>query len=167
MRAHRLARELVVDTIRDDKLDLVMRRETADIVPVVRGRLSASWALDIDDLDHTGRHTSDRSMSPSLNHHREASAEEALHQRVDILLQERLSPGHFDKAAPDRLNLGDHVVDRALLPVVKRVRRVAPDTAEVAASESYEYARLSRTGRFTLDGVEDLVDRQHDIFIIL
>src|SRR5262249_37874650 len=92
---------------------------------------------------------------------RAAGLEQPLHQRVDIVLQQRLAAGDLDQGALVAIDHRQHLVNRHLAPFVERVRRVAPRAAEVAGGEPPEDAGTPRVGRLPLNRMEDLVDRQH------
>src|SRR5262249_2731524 len=71
--------------------------------------------------------------------------------------------GNFNEAALMPLNLRQHVVNRSLLPFVKRVRSVAPHAPEITGREAHEDTRLTGPRRLTLDGIENFVNRQHEL----
>ena len=88
----------------DDELDLVVRRETAEIAPVVLRGLAAGRAFDVDDLQHLGRHArrsadGRRSRASPCGH-----GQQAIHQRIDVLLQQRFPAGDLDEPAAVRLD---------------------------------------------------------------
>src|SRR4029079_7702649 len=115
----------------------------------------------VHDFDDVARHSGDRTMPAGLEHHGIAALEERVHQRVDVLLEQWLSTGNFDQPALMTLDLRNHVVNRSLLAFIKGVGRIAPGATQVARRKTHEYARLTGSGGLTLDGIEDLVDRQH------
>ena len=164
---HDVARELVVLAVLDHELHFVLRGEALDVRPVVSMGLSAAWALDVHDADHRGRDLLDTEVTAGLEHHGEAFVEQPLHQRIDILLQQRLSAGDLDDGAFERLDPFDHLVERHLVSLGECVRRVAPGAAEVARRQADEHAGPPRVRRFSLDRVEDLVDGQHSSIVRL
>ena len=94
--------------------------------------------------------------------HRLARVEQSLHQRIDVLLQQRLAAGNLDQSDTRTPSTSrDDLVERHLPAFVKRVRRVAPRAAQVARGQAHEDARPPGVRRLALDRVEDLVDRQH------
>ena len=60
---------------------------------------AARRALDVDDLDDRRRHGGDRPMAAGLEQHRAAAVEQALHQRIDVVLEQRLAAGDLDEPA--------------------------------------------------------------------
>ena len=82
-------------------------------------------------------------------------------QRDRLGLQQRLAAGHLDHAAVVPGHALEHLVERHLPPLVEGIGRVTPDTAQVAAGQAHEDARLARPGRLALDRMENLVDPQH------
>ena len=101
-------------------------------------------------------------MPAGFEQHRAAAVEQTLHQRIDIVLEQRLAAGDLDELAAVLLDLMHDLVERPLATLVKRVGSVAPRTAEVACGQPDEDARPPGARRLALDRVEDLVDRQHD-----
>src|SRR5438105_4103458 len=156
-----VAGEVIVGAILDDELHLVVRREAIEVLPVVPVRLAAAGALDVDDLPHGRRNAVDRPVSSRLQHDRPARGKQPIHQRIHVLLQQRLAARDFDEPTLVLLHSGHDVVDRHLAPLVKRVRRIAPGAAQIARRQPHEHARFPRARRFALDRVEDLVDRKH------
>ena len=106
-------------------------------------------------------HGLDAQVAAGLQHHRASLVEQALHQRVDLLLQQRLAAGDLDDVTAIVAHAPDHLVHAHLLPLVERVGGVAPGTAEVAGGQADEHARPPGVGRLPLDRVKDLVDGQH------
>ena len=87
--------------------------------------------------------------------------EERAHRAVDVPLQERFAAGDLHELAPVRPDLDTTSSTDTLLPFVKRVRCVAPGAAQVARGQADEHARPPGVRRLSLDGMKDLVDRQH------
>ena len=160
-------RELVVGAILYDELDFIVRREPIEIAPVVLAGFAAAGAFDVDDLHDGGRHARDRPMPAGLEHHGPTLREQPVHQRIHIVLQQRLAAGDLDERAAVPLDLSQNFVDRHLPPLVERVRRVAPRAPQIAGRETDEHARLPRARRFALNRMEDLVHRQHKLLFHL
>ena len=104
------------------------------------------------------RHARDRAMAAGFEHHGAARVEQAIHQRIHVLLQQRLAAGDLDQRAAGVVHRGDDLVHRHLAPYVERVRRVAPRAAQIARGQAHEHAGASCQGRFTLNRMENLVD---------
>ena len=158
---HDVARELVVHAVANHELHLVVRRQQAQVLPVVPGRLAAARALHIDDPDHLRGNLLDAEVSAGLDHHRQAGVEQAIHQRIDVALEQRLTASDLDQPASKARHLPHHVVHATLGALVERVLRIAPRTPEIAGGQAHEDARPTRVRRFSLDRMENLVDRQH------
>src|SRR5580765_5328666 len=90
---HHVFRVVVVRAILDDELPLVRARQPIDVAPVHAGGFPAAGTLHVHDLDDAGWHIGDRAMSAGLDQHGLAAVEQRLHQRIDLLLQERLPAG--------------------------------------------------------------------------
>ena len=88
--------------------------------------------------------------------------EQAIHEGVHVVLQERFAAGDLDERTFISLDFGHDFVDRPFGSLVKRVRRIAPRAAQIARREPHEHAWLAGPRRLALDRVEDLVDREHD-----
>ena len=100
-------------------------------------------------------------MPTGFEHHRSAGLQQALHQRVDVFLQQWLTAGDFDERTAVPFDPGHHVVDRHLPALVEGIRSVAPRAPQVAGGQADEDARLAGPRRFALDRMENLVNRQH------
>src|SRR6185503_6867809 len=100
-------------------------------------------------------------MASGLEEHRPPAFEQPLHQRIHVLLEQRLAAGHFDERTCVRVQFLEHLVERALPSLVERVRRVAPRAPEIAGGQAYEHAGTSRIAGFALHRIENLVDGQH------
>ena len=157
-----VARELVVGAILDHELHLVVRRQPVEVAPVVLAGFAAARALDVDDLHAPPpARASIGRWPPVSSMHRRAAGQQPLHQRIDVVLQQRLAAGDLDERAAVALDRRDHLVDRHLAPFVERVGRVAPRAAQVAGRQPHEHARAPGAGRLALNRMEDLVDGQH------
>ena len=132
-----------------------------EIRPVIAVRLAAARTLDVHDLDDAVLHLFEADVPARLEHHREPVIQQPLHERIDVLLQQRLATGDLDHLAVERLHAGHDVVDRHLVSFGEGVRRIAPGTAEVAGRQAYEHAPPARMSRLPLDRMEDLVNREH------
>ena len=151
-------RELVVAAVLNDELDFVVPRQPAEVLPIVLVGFAAGGTLDVDDFENRRRHPRNGPMAAGLEHDAPARGQQTVHQRIHLVLQQRLAAGNLDERAAMPIDLGHHLVHRHLAPFVERVRRVAPGTAEVARRQPHEHAGLAGARRFALDGVEDLVD---------
>ena len=160
-----VARVLVVLAILDDELHLVVRAQPVEVAPVVPLGLAAARALHVENGDDLGGHALGAAVSAGLEQHRAAALEQRLHQRVHVLLQQRLAAGDLDERTVVPLDLGEHCRQRTLVAFVERVRRVAPRAAQVARGEPDEDARPARVGRLALDRVENLVNRQQSLLL--
>src|SRR5262245_9498148 len=100
-------------------------------------------------------------MAAGLEHHGIAASDERIHERINIVLQQRFTARDLDQAAIVLSYFGDHLIQRALLALVEGVLGVAPRTSKVAGCQPHEDARRAGARRFALDGIEDFVDRQH------
>ena len=78
-------------------------------------------------------------MPAGLEHDGAAAGEQPVHQRVDVLLQQRLAAGDLDQRTLVPLDGGDDLVDRLFVALVEGVRRVAPAAAQIARREADEY----------------------------
>ena len=67
------------------------------------------------------------------------------HQRIDVLLQQRLTAGDLDYWHPMASTSATHH-RRDLASLVEGVRRVAPRAAEIAGGQADEHARPARMG---------------------
>ena len=105
-------------------------------------------------------------MAAGLQHHGSSGGEEPIHQRVDVFLEQRLAAGNLHQRRSVRLDGADDLVHGHLVPLVERVRRVAPAAAEVAGGQPDEHAELPRARRLALDRMKNLVDRQHRRFLL-
>ena len=134
--------------------------QAVEVAPVVLRRFAAAGTLDVDDLDDRRRHARRSPMAAGLEHHRAPAGEQPLHQRIDVLLQQRLAAGDLDqRAAVRRRRAPTTSSTRHLAALVEGVRRVAPRAAEVAGGQADEHARPPGVRRLALNRVEDLVDR--------
>ena len=152
---------LVVGAILDHELDLIRCGQAAKVRPVHLLRLPRARTLDVDDPDHTRGHVLDAAVTAGFEQHGLAVLEQPAHERIDVVLQQRLASGDFDRRTVVAADLGQHVVDRHLPALVEGVGRIAPDAAQVAGRQTDEDARLAGEGRLALNRVEDFVDGQH------
>ena len=109
-------------------------------------------------------HARGAAMAAGFEQHGAAAIEQRLHQRIDVVLQQRLAAGDLDERTVEPLDLGKHLVERLLAPFVKGVRRVTPRAAQVAGGQAHEDARPAGVGGFALNRVEDLVNRQQSLY---
>src|SRR5215813_5404816 len=100
-------------------------------------------------------------MAAGLEQNSLAAIEQALHQRIDVLLEQRLAAGHFYERAVEAVDLTPDRVEFALAAFMKRVRGIAPRAAKITRGEPHEHTRLTCIRRLALHRVEDLVDREH------
>jgi hypothetical protein len=80
---------------------------------------------------------------------------------ITVLLQQRLAAGDLDERTCVSVDSREHIVDRHLPAFMECVRRVAPRTAQIAGRQPDEHAQTAGVGRFALNRMEDLVNRQH------
>ncbi len=166
LRAQLLPREhfagvVVVDAVANHELHFVVRPQPREVAGVVLRRFPAARTLHVHDHGGVGRHVFDAAVATGLDQHLHAGGVQAVHQRIDVLLQQRLAAGHLDQIAAVTGDLGHDVVERHLAALVERVGAVAPGAAQVARREAHEHTRPAGVARLALDGIEDLVDRQH------
>src|SRR5688572_21009903 len=145
------ARVLVVFPILDDELQLVMRAQPFEVVPVGMLRFAAARALDVQHGDDWLRNPRRAAMTTGLEQHRLAALQQPLHQRIDVLLQERLPAGDLDKRTVKSLYLSQHIIELTLVALVKRVWSVAPGASQVAGGQTDEYARTPGIRGLALD----------------
>jgi hypothetical protein len=69
-----------------------------DVLPTDGVRFPAAGTLDIDNLDNRSGYSRDTDMAAGFQHDRITFAEEGFHQRVNLLLFERLAAGYFDES---------------------------------------------------------------------
>ena len=93
-----------------------------------------------------------------------AAVDERLHERIHLLLQQRLAAGDLDEGTVRAVDLRKHLVQRLLAPLVEGVRRVTPRAAQVAGGQPDKDARPAGVGRLPLNRVEDFVDRQQSSY---
>src|SRR5688572_19883706 len=79
---------------------------------------------------------------------------------MDAGLEKRLAPGDLDPLDAVTVRLAHDVVDRSARPLVERLRRIAPGTAQVARGEPDEHARPAGMGRLALNRAVDLVHHE-------
>ena len=125
---------------------------------------AAGRTLDVDDPDHLSGHVGNAAMAAGLEQHDMAARDELPHQRIHIGLEQRLAARDLDIVAADGRHLRHHVVDADLVAFVEGVRRVAPGASEIARRQADEDARPARVRGLALNGVEDLVEREHRLF---
>ncbi len=138
-----------------------MRSETLEVRRVIALRFPAARALHVEDGNNPFRNTRRAAVAACLEQHGPAAIQQPLHQRIHVVLQQWLASGDLDEGAPKLIDLVKNRLDGPFLPFVKRVWGIAPGTAEVASGQPDEDTRPSGIGGLTLDGVEDLVDREH------
>src|SRR5262249_42668789 len=114
--------------------------------------------LDVHDLDDPRVHPLEPDVPSGLEHDGPARVEEAVHQRVDALLLERLASGHLDEVRPQREDLAGGGPDGHPRPAVECVRAVAPDAAQGAAGETDERAGEAGARGLSLERAENLGD---------
>src|SRR5882672_11221272 len=100
-------------------------------------------------------------MAAGFEEDRPSTFEQPLHQRIHVLLQQRLAAGDLDERAGERLHLLQNLFEGTFGALVERVRRVTPRAPEIARGEADEDTRAPGVARLALDRVEDLVDSQH------
>ena len=159
-----IAREIIIPAAGNHKLDFVIAADRFEICRVKGFRLARIRALHVHDLDDLAGQHADEPFAARLDHYRIACGEELFGQLRRFRLQQRFAARDLDKRnAPgaisgERAYLREHFVHAVLCASVKRVRRVAPRAAQIAARQTHEYARQSRAGAFPLNGLENFGD---------
>src|SRR5262249_27583631 len=121
-------------------------------------------ALHVENGDDRIGHTGGAPVSAGLEQNGASAMEQCLHERIHLLLEQRLAAGHLDERAVVSIHSGKHGIDGLLRSLVERVRRVAPRTSQVAGGEAHEDARTPRIARLALHRVEDLVNREQSSY---
>jgi hypothetical protein len=96
-----VARPLVVGAILHDELHLVMRTQALEVAPVIAMRFTAAGTLDVEDRDDlvgNARRCRGARRSRAARSCRDRAA---LHQRVDLFLEQRLTAGDLDERAAE------------------------------------------------------------------
>src|SRR5687768_15540263 len=86
-----VACKLVIDAVGEHELDLIVWTQTFEVVPVHPMRFTASRTFDVENRDHVHWHSFSASVPSRFEQNSAATRNEPLHQRVDIILQERLA----------------------------------------------------------------------------
>src|SRR4051812_41486069 len=142
-----------------------MGTQAPEVRPVVAVRFAAAGAFHVENRRHRFRHTFGAAVPPGFEQHLMSAGKQPVDQRVDILLKQRLAACHFDEGATEGAHLRKHRVHTALRALIKRIGRVAPRTPEVTGGEADEHAGTPRESRFTLNRMEDLVNRQQTLLL--
>ena len=124
-------------------------------------RLAACGAFHIDDSDDAAGDVFNAAVSTSFQQNRVPLADEPLHQGIHVRLQQGLAAGHLNHVAAQLTHAPQNILHAHSAAFMKRIRRVAPRTAEIAGRQPDKHTWPSRMGGFPLNRVEDLVDRQH------
>src|SRR5678815_434790 len=156
-----VAGELVVGAILDDELDLVLRTQPLEILPVVLRVLAAARTLHVEDRHDISRNALGAAMATGLEQHRLAAVEQTLHERIHLFLQQGLAAGHLDQRAFVAIDLTEDIVQGALVALVKGIRRIAPAAPQIACGQAHEHTRPSGVCGLALHRMKDLVDGQH------
>src|SRR5262245_56364541 len=156
-----VASKLVVDAILHDELHLVLRTQPFEILPVVLPIFAAARALHVEDGHDAIRNALDAAMATRFEQDGLAIVEKALHERIDILLQQRLAAGHLNQRTPVSIDFADDIVQRALAAFVEGIWRIAPAAPQIARGQADEHTRPSGVCGLALHRVEDLVDGEH------
>jgi hypothetical protein len=153
-----IARVLVVGAILNHELHLVMRRELIEIRPVHRVRFAAGRTLHVHNRDDGIGHRVDGHVAAGLEEHLVAAIEQALHQRVHLVLQQGLAAGDFDQPAVVARHFVEDLLESHLPAAGERIRRIAPAATQVARRQPDEHTRPPDMRRLALHGQIDLVD---------
>jgi len=155
---------LVIQSILDNKLHFVVRPDAIQVAPIVLPGFAATRALHVEDRDDASGDARGAAVTTCLEKHRPATVEQALHERIHILLQQWLTAGDLDERAGKAINLLEHLFERMLAAFVERVRRITPRAAQIAGGQPHEDAGTSGVCRLALDGIEDFVNRQQSFY---
>ena len=124
--------------------------------------LAAPGTFDVHDGDDRLWNIIERNVAAGLEQDFVSALEQPLHERIDLLLQQRFAARDLDELRLVAIDLREHVVDRDLPAAGKRVWRIAPPAPEIAGGQADEHARTADVRRFTLDRKVDLVDGEHN-----
>ena len=83
----------------NDEFDFVMRLKLVQIAIEIVLAFAAAGAFQVEDLDDLWVYRPDVQAPASFEQNGAARLNQAFHQRKDVLLQERLTPGHFNQWA--------------------------------------------------------------------
>jgi len=148
-------RPLIVGAIFDDEFDLIVRLQNFEIRPVIALDFAAAGAFEIDDLDDARIEPGEIETAAGFNQHGIICREQAVAQFINFLLQHRLAAGDLDKLAAVTLDFFHDLIEADLFAAIKRICRVAPNAAQIAAGGADENAgRADETG-FALYRVKD------------
>src|SRR5262245_37901237 len=156
-----IAGKLVVGAILDDELHLVLGAEPLEIPPVILPVFTTAWTLHVEDSHDAIRNTLDASMAAGLEQDGLPAVEKALHERIDILLQQRFATGHLNQRTPVSIDFTDDLVQRSLAAFVEGRWCIAPAAPQIARGQTHEHTRPSRVRGLALHRMEDLVDGEH------
>ncbi len=146
---------LIIAAIFDDEFNLIVRLQDFEVRPVVAFDFAAAGAFEINNLDDARIEPGEIEAAAGFDEHGMIGREQAAAQFINFLLQHRLAAGDFDEIAAVAFNLFHDVVEADLFAAVKRVGRVAPNTAQIAAGGANEDAGPADEAGFALDGIED------------
>src|SRR5438105_9025400 len=164
MSSDHVACVFIIDAIPDDELHFVVRAQAIEVAPIHLLRLAAAGALHIENRYDLLGDACGAAMAAGFEQHRAAAIDQRLHERIDVLLQQRLAAGDLDERAVEAVDLLEHLIDRVLAALVKRVRRVAPRAAQVAGGEAHEDTRTPGVAGLALHRIEDLVNREQSFY---
>ena len=162
-----LPRKFVIRAAGEHEFHLIVRSQLLEVSLIKGVGFAGVRALHIHDLDHLLRQAPDKTFAAGLDHHRVANREKLFRQRINLFLQQRLAAGQLHQRDTGRAAIGalvqplhpvHHLVHAHLFPAVKRVRRVAPGAAQVAAGKPHENARQARARPFALYRFENFRD---------
>ena len=150
----------VIAMVFQDEFHLIMRPKPLEVRPVISLRFSAAWALHVENGHDRCGNACGTAMPACFEQHRMPSVHQRLHERIDLILQERFSTGNFDERAIEATDLVQYLFDGPLATFMERVLRVTPRTPQVTCGQTDEYARATHIGRLPLNGIKDFVNRQ-------
>ena len=91
---------------------------------------------------------------------RQPQVGQARHERQHLGLEQWFTPGDFHERSLQFTNPGEQRLQRPHGPLVKGVRRIAPDATGIAHRGPHEDAGQAGEGGFSLDAAVNLVNEQ-------
>ena len=98
--------------------------------------------------------------SAGLDQHSLAQITQLFHQRQDVLLEQRFTPGYFHQRTIKGQNSLDDLRRCHLFTSVKRVRGITIAAPKIAKGQTDKNARHPRPGALSLDRAIDLINRE-------
>jgi hypothetical protein len=110
----------------------------------------------------------DKSLSAGFNQDNVSRRQESLRERIDILLQQRLTPRQFHErpancGTAQRFDALHNLFDTHFLSAMEGVGRIAPRTTQIAARQPYKNTRPARAGSLALDRFEYFGDEHRKL----